>query len=205
VLAHKPTLHSGHLNSILVSLFSAEHADHPVLFLSTGQCLLRLVSCLFSSLVGAACVSCLLTCVSGTVTISYSRLHTTVSLNSWCYNFEPLEERMTKLLEMANYRRWENSSVVHFQDCLVTEKSWSCDQTSAVVVCCGQFQRFYVVIIESMFVSMFTFCLSTLWLSSYPHHSVCVTVLQCYLLSAALKYCLSILSISLTSVYYLGT
>jgi hypothetical protein len=64
---------------------------------------------------------------------------------------------VTKLLGMANSRWWENNSIVHFQGCQLMEKSSLCDHISAVVVCYGQFQRFYVLIIESMFVGRFIF------------------------------------------------
>jgi hypothetical protein len=131
VLAHSPTLLSGHLNSILVSLFLAEHAHHPVLLPATDRCLLCLVSSLVISLVGGACASCLLTWVWGTLTISYSRSHTTIRLNSWCDNCESVEGRMKKLLGMANSRGWENSFIVHFQDCWLMEKRSSCDKLSA--------------------------------------------------------------------------
>jgi hypothetical protein len=100
---------------------------HPVLLLATGQCLL----CPVISLVGGACASCLPTWVWGTLTISYSRSQTTVRLNSWCDNCESVERRMTKLLGMANSKGWKNSSIVHFQGCLLLEKSSSCDEISA--------------------------------------------------------------------------
>ena len=113
-VAHNPMLHSGHLNFILVALFIAEHTQHPVLFLSTGQCLLCIGSSLFNWLMDGTCLLCLVVWVQGTHHISYIRSLTVVSLNGWCDNFEPQEERMKTQLRMVNSRRCKNGLFVYF-------------------------------------------------------------------------------------------
>jgi len=201
LLAHSPTLLSGHLNYILVSLFLAEHAHHPVLLLATGKCLLCLVSSLVISLVGGACASCLLTWVWGTLTISYSRSHTTFRLDSWCDNCESIDGRMTKLLGMANSRGWV---IALFPGLSPNGEEFVVWSEFCLVVCCGQFLRF-CALIDSMFVSTFTFCLSTLWLSCYPPPYClchCASMLYCPILSfITFLFCLTVLQKFIISAY----
>jgi hypothetical protein len=92
-VAHKPMLHSGHLNVILLALFIAEHTQHPVLFLSARQCLLCLVSSLFIWLMDGTCLLCLGVWVQGTHPVSYIRSLTIVSL------------KVDVII--LNHRRWE--------------------------------------------------------------------------------------------------
>jgi hypothetical protein len=86
----------------------------PSSLLSTGQCLLCLVSSLFIWLMDGTCLLCLVVWVQGTHPISYSRSLIIVSLNGWSDNFEPQEARMKKLLRMVNSRRRKNGLFVYF-------------------------------------------------------------------------------------------
>ena len=52
-------LHPRHLNFVLVSLFLGEHTWHRILLYCINQCLLWLVSSLFSWLVDGTCLPCL--------------------------------------------------------------------------------------------------------------------------------------------------
>ena len=52
-------LHPRHLKFVLVSLFLGEHTWHQILFNCISQCLLWLVSSLFSWLVDGTCLPCL--------------------------------------------------------------------------------------------------------------------------------------------------
>jgi uncharacterized membrane protein YbhN (UPF0104 family) len=58
-VVHNPILHSGHLNLVLLSLFLAEHTGHQIFLRYRSQCLLCLVSSLFSWFVDGACLLCL--------------------------------------------------------------------------------------------------------------------------------------------------
>ena len=66
-------LHSRPLNFVLVSLFLVEHTRHQILLHCISQCLLWLVSFIFSWLVVAACLPCLAT----------NMLHGKGSLQMW--------------------------------------------------------------------------------------------------------------------------
>jgi hypothetical protein len=57
--AHNPSIHSRHLNFVLVSFFLAEHMRHQILLQHISQGLLCLVSTLFRWLVDGACLPCL--------------------------------------------------------------------------------------------------------------------------------------------------
>jgi len=57
-VAHKLMLHSRHLNFVLVSLFLAEHTQCQILLHRISQCLLWLVSSLFSCIVDGAGLPC---------------------------------------------------------------------------------------------------------------------------------------------------
>jgi len=57
--ANNLSLHSWHLNFVLVSLFLAEHMQHQILLQCISQGLLCLVSTLFRWLVDGACLPCL--------------------------------------------------------------------------------------------------------------------------------------------------
>ena len=98
IVAHNPMLDSKHLNFSLVTSFIGEHAQDPVLFHSKGQCLMYLVSSLFSWLMDGDCLSCLVVRVRGTLPVSSIKSLMNITLNSQCDNFEPQEARMIKLL-----------------------------------------------------------------------------------------------------------
>jgi hypothetical protein len=118
-LAHSPTLHAGHLNFVVVSLCFPQHTWYQILLHSKGQCLLCLVSNLFSWLADGACHSCLVVWGWGTLPTSCIRSLTNVSLNCWYDNFEPQEARIIKLLTTVRSRGWKNILLVHFQVCLL--------------------------------------------------------------------------------------
>lgn len=82
---------------LFASLFLAENTLHWTFLHCTGQCLLSLLSSLFSWLENWVCLPCHVVWGWGMLPTSSIRLLTNVSLDCWCDGFEPRKARMIKL------------------------------------------------------------------------------------------------------------
>ena len=139
-LAQNTSLHSGYLSSFCLSLISAGHTSHWIIFHCVGHCLLCLVSRLFSWLVAGACLPRHLVWFWGTFPNSYISSLTSVCLNCWCDNFEPWEVRIVRSSSE------KIAFFVHSQVCVLIWQEF--DMWSYLPRYCGQFLSFSVLITE---------------------------------------------------------